>query len=366
MTTTDHSQMMKQWQFTKSGSPRDVLTMVEVPIPTTCADDEVLVQISHVSLNSAFAHRLIAYYGLFDPAGAFMGRPGVPEKDFSGIICDLRGANVTEFNTGDRVFGIGPTSFREIAQGVLCEYALVKRDHIVKVPDNISFKDAACFPITGFTAYCFLVEKANLKKGDKVFINGGSGAVGVMAVQLARTIVGPTGLVVATCSPTKNDIVRNLGADEIIDYTSHVLPDLLREHYGSRPFDVIFDTVGSDHALYSNSPDYLTPSGLFCTIGMVEFGSTVWLVTKRILQLLSAMVVPVYLGGVPRRHIFESLTPTSSRMVAMAKLVEEEAFKAVIDSTYKFTDALDAYDRMMSRKVTGKVVIEVNNLDRVT
>ncbi|CAF0796975.1 unnamed protein product [Adineta steineri] len=343
MATTDHSHMMKQWQFTKAGNPRDVLTMVEVPIPTTCADDEVLIKISHVSLNSAIAYRLIAYYGIVDPIGAFIGRPAVPEMDFSGMVCDLRGANVTEFSTGDRVFGIGPTGIRDITQGVLREYVLAKRDHIVKVPDNISLKDASCFTATGYTAYCFLVEKANLKKGEKVFINGGSGGVGVMAIQLARAIVGPTGLIVATCSPTKSDIVRNLGADEVIDYTSHVLPDYLREHYGSRPFDVIFDTVGSDHALYSNSPDYLTPSGLFCTIGMVEFGSTVWLATKRILQLLSAMIVPVYLGGVPRRHAFEPLKPNHSRMVALAKVVEEGAMKAVIDSTYKFSDALNSY-----------------------
>jgi NADPH:quinone reductase-like Zn-dependent oxidoreductase len=118
---------------------------------------------------------------------------------------------------------------------VLREYVLVKHEHMVKVPDNISLKDAACFPATGinyhyslrikyclmllkflgYTAYCFLVEKAKLKKGDKVFINGGSGAVGVMAIQLARTIVGSTGLVVATCTPAKSDIIRNLGADEV-------------------------------------------------------------------------------------------------------------------------------------------------------
>lgn len=100
MVSINQNQMMKQWQFTKSGQPRDVLEMVEVPIPTTCADDEVLVQISHVSLNSAIAHRLIAHYGVIDPVSAFFGRPCVPEMDFSGIICDLRGANVKEFNTG--------------------------------------------------------------------------------------------------------------------------------------------------------------------------------------------------------------------------------------------------------------------------
>ena len=78
------------------------------------------------------------------------------------------------------------------------------------------------------------------------------------------------------------------------------------------------------------------------------------------------MALPVYLGGVPRRHAFEPLKSVHSRTVATAQLVEEEAFKAVIDSTYKFTDVLDAYDRLMSRKVTGKVVIEVNDLDRIT
>jgi NADPH:quinone reductase-like Zn-dependent oxidoreductase len=146
----------------------------------------------------------------------------------------------------------------------------------------------------------------------------------------------------------------------------------------------MLDTVGIDHALYSHSPDYLTPSGLFCTIGMVEIGnsylihsshcifkshplgSTVWSASKRLLQLLSAVALPVYLGGVPRRHVFEPLKSVHSRFVAMAQLVEEGAFKAVIDSTYTFTNALDAYDRLMSRKVTGKVVIEVNDLDRVT
>ncbi|CAF1444304.1 unnamed protein product [Didymodactylos carnosus] len=75
------------------------------------------------------------------------------------------------------------------------------------------------------------------------------------------------------------------------------------------------------------------------------------------------MVIPVYLGGVPRRHVFEPLKMVPSRMIALAQLIEEEAIKAVIDSTYKFTDVLDAYDRMMSRKVTGKVVIEVNALE---
>ena len=93
--------MMKQWQFTRSGTPRDILTMAEVPIPTTCADDELLIKISYVSLMSSMTYRLMAYRGIIDPVGAFKSRPSVPEKDFSGIVCDLRGAHVKGFNTGE-------------------------------------------------------------------------------------------------------------------------------------------------------------------------------------------------------------------------------------------------------------------------
>ena len=101
MASTDHDQTMKQWQFTKAGSPRDILTMIEMPIPTTCADGEVLIKISHVSLNPAIMYRLMAYYGLFDPVGAILGKPCVPEMDFSGIVCDLRGAKAKGFKTGN-------------------------------------------------------------------------------------------------------------------------------------------------------------------------------------------------------------------------------------------------------------------------
>lgn len=95
--------MMKQWQLTRSGTPRDVLTMVEVLIPTTCADDEVLVQVSYVSLNSSIVHRLIAHYGIIDPIGGLMSKPCVPELEFSGLVCDLRGSNAKEFNTGYKI-----------------------------------------------------------------------------------------------------------------------------------------------------------------------------------------------------------------------------------------------------------------------
>ena len=248
---------MKQWQFTKSGVPRDVLTMAEVPIPTTCADDEILVQVSHISLTSSITYRFIAHYGVLDPVGALLGRPCVPEVDFSGIVCDLRGKDAKEFKIGTMhqwclailfahasivsckvIECLEPPvqDFETSDEGCcasMCSSSTMRRLKSLeisrwKMPPVFRLQVVLFLILSartiyflvllecvGYTAYCFLVEKAKLKEGDKVFINGGSGAVGVTAIQLARTIVGSTGLVVATCSPTKSDIVRNLGADEV-------------------------------------------------------------------------------------------------------------------------------------------------------
>eukprot|EP00026_Physarum_polycephalum_P010601 Phypoly_transcript_10768.p1 GENE.Phypoly_transcript_10768~~Phypoly_transcript_10768.p1 ORF type:complete len:354 (+),score=52.08 Phypoly_transcript_10768:202-1263(+) len=353
---------MKQWQFTKSGSPRDVLCLVEVPIPTTCADNEVLIKVSHVGFNSAYMYKLMAHYSLTDPINAFKGKPGVPEMDVSGIVCDLKGKKVQNLNTGDRVFGAVPPWFFNVGNGVLREYVLIKYDHLARVPDNISLCDAASLVATGITVHYMMKERLKLREGDRVFITGASGGVGVLAVQLAHHLVGPTGLVVASCSRSKITKVKELGADEVIDYTAHDLPEYLKEKFGDQPFDVIYDIVGSDHRLFTNSPNYLAPSGTFYTIGL-EFGDTLFSGIKRIAQVASAMALPTYLGGVPRKHIFESTGITQSRIEGVAELAKEGTLKAVVDSVFKFDDVLGAYDRLASRGVVGRVVVQVNELE---
>lgn len=130
-----------------------MLSMVDVPIPTTCADDEVLVRISHVALNSAMVYRLMANRTVFDLVGALTSRPCVPEMDFSGVVCDLKGANVQDLHTGDRVFGVSPPQIGNIANGVLREYLLIKRDLLATVPQHVSLRDAASFPATGLHRY---------------------------------------------------------------------------------------------------------------------------------------------------------------------------------------------------------------------
>eukprot|EP00026_Physarum_polycephalum_P009782 Phypoly_transcript_09918.p1 GENE.Phypoly_transcript_09918~~Phypoly_transcript_09918.p1 ORF type:complete len:271 (+),score=31.27 Phypoly_transcript_09918:95-907(+) len=264
--------MMRQWQFTRSGSPRDVLHLVEVPIPTTCADDEVLIKVSFVGLVSSYTYRIMEQYSLSDPINAFKGNPGVPEIDFSGVVCDLKGKNAQHLNTGDKVFGAALPAFANTGNGVMREYVLIKYDRLARVPYNISMSDAASLTAAGIVVHSLMIERLKLREGDRVFITGASGGVGVLAVQLAHKLVGPTGLVVASCSRARINKVKELGADEVIDYAAHDLPEYLKEKFGAQPFDAIYDLVGNDHRLFTNSPNYLTPSGTFCAIGL-ELGN---------------------------------------------------------------------------------------------
>lgn len=91
----------KQWQYKTQGAPKDILKLVDnVPIPTTCKNDEVLVRVGYVALNLLYVHKIMAHFGLLDPLGYWKGKPFVPENEFSGVVCELKGENVTEFKTG--------------------------------------------------------------------------------------------------------------------------------------------------------------------------------------------------------------------------------------------------------------------------
>lgn len=165
-------------------------------------------------------------------------------------------------------------------QGVLAEYTLVEKHLLVRKPSNISFEEAASFPLTTFTAYSCLVHTGGLKKGggQRVFINGGSGGVGVYAIQVRATFLLALSLplltdviatqlakaygayVVATCSPQSKKLVESVGADELIDYKEGNLVAQLSERYAEKekPFDIVFDTIGKSRELYNTSASYLT------------------------------------------------------------------------------------------------------------
>lgn len=210
------------------GEP-DVLSIGEVAIPTP-GDDEVLVRVSAAGVTLGDHHMITGrpYLIRLSPYGGLPGpRRRVPGACMAGRVVSL-GAKVTAFRVGDAVMG-------QALSGAFAEYVALPASHLALKPERLSFEEAAAVP-WGATALKGLRDAAGLTAGQRVLINGASGAVGSWAVQIAKAYGA---VVTAVCSARNVERVRALGADEVIDYT--------REDFtvGGARFDVVFDTVGN-------------------------------------------------------------------------------------------------------------------------
>ncbi|MCJ1320391.1 zinc ion binding [Xylographa vitiligo] len=198
-----------------------------------------------------------------------------------------------------------------------------------------------------------MMRKAKIKAGDRVLVNGASGGTGTMAVQ---TAIAPGAEVVGICSGPNAEMVKDLGAVEVIDYRQYPrLEAYLGSEYSRRPFDAVFDTMGVQ-SLFEQSPKFLKHNGLFINIGAYDGGAwfTLWCWLKNVF-------LPTILGGIPRRYIMFSTIPDGEAAKQLAKLVEDDKLKVVIDSMYKMEDVLDAYDRLMSHRARGKIIIKIQD-----
>jgi NADPH:quinone reductase-like Zn-dependent oxidoreductase len=211
------------------GGP-EVLAIEELPVPTP-GDGELLVEVRASSLNALDWHFLTgtpyvarAMFGLRRPKRFVRG------ADLAGVVVAV-GDNVTRFQVGDSVFGEGPG-------GGCGQYLALKEGHVVAIPEGVSFEAAAATPVAGLTALQGLRTHGAVQPGDRVLINGAAGGVGTMAVQIAKVLGAH---VTAVCSTRNVDMVRSLGADEVLDYT--------RDDFvtGGPRFDVMLDNVGNRH-----------------------------------------------------------------------------------------------------------------------
>ncbi|GKU12568.1 unnamed protein product, partial [Fusarium langsethiae] len=220
-----------QWRTIKNGIDKNLKLIVDAKLPndSDClTKGQTLIKVAYASVNH------LDYKVAEMPfASMIFAKPVTPGLDYSGtIVSTTRG----DFGIGQRVFGRTdlPTG------GTLAEYVVVRDQGVAAVPNGVSLRDAACIGICGTTNVQYLASV--IKAGDKVFINGGSGGVGMFAIQVAKAL-GCSHITTA-CSALNAEFCRALGADETIDYESEDILEVLKDR--EDPFDLVYDTIFSN------------------------------------------------------------------------------------------------------------------------
>jgi NADPH:quinone reductase-like Zn-dependent oxidoreductase len=311
----------------------------ETPV---AGDDEVLVEVRAASVNAYDWHIMRGdpyLFRLMSPSVAGLRGPKrkIRGRDFAGLVTAV-GANVTGFSPGDEVFGdLGNLS------GTFAEYVAVPVGLLEHKPANLSFEQAASVPLAGNAALMGLRDVAKVEPGQRVLINGASGGVGTFAVQIAKAYGTE---VTGVCSTRNVDLVRGLGADQVIDYTVRDFT-----HAGQR-YDFVFDLVGN-HSVRAFRRA-LTPKGLLLLAGGgVSTGGSV--VGPLGLVIRSQLVSPF----VSQRLVMHTDVPSRANLVTLRELIESGEVTPVIDRTYPLSETADAIRYMEAEHTRAKVVITV-------
>jgi NADPH:quinone reductase-like Zn-dependent oxidoreductase len=260
--------------------PPDVMQFRDVDLPVI-RDDEVLVRVRAAAVNPPdWAGVTGAPYITRTSFGLRKPRVGVRGSDLAGVV-EAVGRNVTQFQAGDEVFGVGV--------GTYAEYALAKAEHLAPKPANITFEQAAAVPMSGLTALQALRDVGRLQPGQKVLISGAGGGVGTFAVQIAKSFGAE---VTGVCSATKVDLVRAIGADYVIDYTKEDFTA------GDERYDVVLDNV-LNHSL-SRLVRTLSPKGTLVPNGGQYYKR--WIASMGVI-LIKAPLLSLFRGAEdPPRH----------------------------------------------------------------
>ncbi|KZV65700.1 NAD-P-binding protein [Peniophora sp. CONT] len=341
--TTQHA-----WICTGRGTPDTVLRLEKnYPVPSQLQKGAVLIKVKTAALNPV-GHKMMGVAPLASL------RPTIPEYELAGTIVD---GNATHFSHGDEIVAhINVSLAHKTKQGALAEYVWTDANNCVIRPANITPTQAAGVPLAGQTAWQGLFEIGGLQDGRTVFINGGSTAVGSFAIQWAKA----RGCrVVASASAKNEKYVRDLGADEFFDYTKEDLATQLIKNPPGTKYHVFFECVGLVNPdLFLKSKAYLAPNGIFVTVGPQPDGLGDF---AQLFRLLTGLLTPTLLGGVKSKWRFVGVKTKKEDMQAMFDLLAEGKARPLVDSVYSMEDALKAYERLMTKRATGKVVVKVDS-----
>ncbi|KAJ4299057.1 hypothetical protein N0V90_004301 [Kalmusia sp. IMI 367209] len=317
---------MYAWQFkTASGGLENNLYLPAAGVPKPrITEEQVLVEVYSAALNPAD----------YKPEAWFRRHPYLGWT-FVGKVIET-GRKASSYRVGEMVFG---TYSGPLGRGSLGQYIAVSMDMLATVPKGLETDHMAGVGVAGLTAYQSI--HPNVKKGDKVFINGGSGGTGIFSIQIAKALGC---YVTTTCSSANEELCKSLGADEIIDYKSKDLVDTLKKK--GQIFNLVVDNVGMPSNLYSSCHHFVVHHGKFVQVG-AEVG------------IASAIQHASILGGGRRKYQFIMLKSKHEQLVQLAKWIEEGRIKVVIDSVWEYDDAPRAFERLKTHRAKGKIVVHV-------
>ena len=318
------------------------LLLEEVATPAI-KDDEVLLEIHASGVNLLDSKIRSGEFKLILPYKF----PLILGHDAAGIITRV-GKNVRHFKVGDHVYA-RPSDFHI---GTFAQYIAINENDVALKPENISMEEAASVPLVALTAWQALVEIGNLKKGQKVFIQAGSGGVGTIAIQLAKHL----GATVATTASEKSfEMLRDLGADVLIDYKKQDFENVLKD------YDLVLNSQDTD--TLKKSLNVLKPGGKLISISgppTPDFAKSIgapWYI-KMILSLISS--------GVRRKaeklgveYSFLFMRADGKQLHEITKLIESGAIKPVVDKVFEFDKINEALEYVESGRAKGKVVVSI-------
>lgn len=316
---------MKAAIRTHYGSPDQIkIASLDIPAPKT---DEVLVKIHATTVNRTDCANLTAkpfimrfILGFSKPKQPTMG------TDFAAEVIQI-GKNVTEFKQGDKVIGFLDTGAESQA-----EYATVSTKNLFLMPDNISYTQAAASLEGAHYAYSF-IHKVDIKPGQKVLINGASGAIGSALLQFVRQYAVT---IAATCHTKNIELIKSLGAGKVYDYTSEDFTADTKAQY-----DFVFDTVGK--STFGKCKPILSKNGVYISSELGPYSQNVFL--------------PLVTAFSKKKVIFPIPFSTQKTIPYIINLLKQGKFDPVIDRAYTLDDIPQAYTYVMTGQKTGNVII---------
>jgi NADPH:quinone reductase-like Zn-dependent oxidoreductase len=332
---------MKALTFKRYGKSPEI-GFTDIPRPTLKAD-EMLIQVHAVGLNPI--DNMIPT-GIFKPVLHFQ-LPATLGSDLAGVVTEV-GSLVTRFKPGDAIFA----SIFDLGNGALAEFAVVPESAAALKPSNLDFVQAASIPMVALTSWQALKERINLRAGQKIFIPAGSGGIGTFAIQLAKHL----GAKVGTTTSTGNvELVRRLGANEVVDYKKQEFEKVLRG------YDAVLGTLRGVEL--EKSVRILKPGGkIVSLVGPLDsafaHAKRLNFVIRFVLGLMSRKIMRLAKKqGVSYASHF--VRPDGAQLTEIGKLIETDRIQPVIDKVFPFEQAKEALVYLAEGRVKGKVVVKM-------